>query len=328
MRIIHLNCRLSSITSAPSINLLFFSLFFYLLLLSKSSAYHQGQTQILPRTILSGTSRRVLASYTHLASSRLVNSGTAARTVASSRKILFVFPHRLLSFSTLTRNMATTSVDSTANTNADVAPIVLDRKAFDTEVTHLALKVKPNLCSHYLVAWKPFLFKRPKFKCIYNTADNEYRLLILQEQYQDESLSFAPEALRNEHFAKGDGFEKYTLRIAYEHLTAEEVLRKVLPANITEIPCSYEQAGHIAHMNLRDEVLPYKHIVGQVIVDKNPNIRTVVNKIGQIETEFRTFPLEVVAGDDDMIVTLKESNSLFTFNFAEVYWNSRYNYFF
>lgn len=29
-------------------------------------------------------------------------------------------------------------------------------------------------------------------------------------------------------------------------------------------------------------------------MDKNPKtIRTVVNKIGQIETEFRTFPMEV-----------------------------------
>ena len=35
---------------------------------------------------------------------------------------------------------------------------------------------------------------------------------------------------------------------------------------------------------------------GRVILDKNSNIRTVVNKMGSIETEFRTFPMEVIAG--------------------------------
>lgn len=61
-----------------------------------------------------------------------------------------------------------------------------------------------------------------------------------------------------------------------------------------------------------------------MILNKNPSaIRTVVNKVGNIETEFRTFPLEVIAGEANFEVTLKESNALFHFNFAEVYWNSR-----
>jgi tRNA G37 N-methylase Trm5 len=44
------------------------------------------------------------------------------------------------------------------------------------------------------------------------------------------------------------------------------------------VPSSFETVGHIAHLNLRDELLPYKHLVGQVLLDKNPNIQTVVNK--------------------------------------------------
>ncbi len=56
---------------------------------------------------------------------------------------------------------------------------------------------------------------------------------------------------------------------------------------------AYFQIGHIAHLNLREDWLPFKHIIGQVILDKNPSLRTVVNKIGSIETEFRTFPMEV-----------------------------------
>lgn len=76
-------------------------------------------------------------------------------------------------------------------------------------------------------------------------------------------------------------------------------------------------------MNLRPEVLPFKTIIGQVILDKNPAIRTVVNKLGNIASEFRTFPMELLAGKDDYLVTLRESNANFTFNFCDVYWNSR-----
>jgi len=54
--------------------------------------------------------------------------------------------------------------------------------------------------------------------------------------------------------------------------------QRLLPAG-SEVPSSFESVGHIAHLNIRDELLPYKHVVGQVIMDKNPSITTVVNKV-------------------------------------------------
>lgn len=53
----------------------------------------------------------------------------------------------------------------------------------------------------------------------------------------------------------------------------------LLPANI-DVPQSFETVGHIAHVNLREEQLPYKLIIGQVLVDKNVHLKTVVNKVG------------------------------------------------
>lgn len=56
------------------------------------------------------------------------------------------------------------------------------------------------------------------------------------------------------------------------------MLQKLLPEGC-EVPTSFESVGHIAHLNLRDELLPYKHVIGQVVLDKNSSIRTVVNKV-------------------------------------------------
>ena len=57
------------------------------------------------------------------------------------------------------------------------------------------------------------------------------------------------------------------------------------PWHLSPWRLSLSQVGHIAHVNLRDEALPHKHLIGHVILDKNqPNIRTVVNKVRPLST--------------------------------------------
>jgi tRNA (guanine37-N1)-methyltransferase len=157
----------------------------------------------------------------------------------------------------------------------------------------------------------------------------------------------------------------------YSLLSVDQVLRRIMPSHndnsgevrnndnsnplIEEIPSSFEVAGHIAHVNLREESLPYKYLIGRAILEKNkPKIRVVVNKIGNIENEFRTFPMEILAGeglDLDLVeemcavqeasdpnkiqikvgpehqslmqVEVKEHGCRFQLDFATVYWNSR-----
>ncbi|KDN39345.1 hypothetical protein RSAG8_08862, partial [Rhizoctonia solani AG-8 WAC10335] len=52
-------------------------------------------------------------------------------------------------------------------------------------------------------------------------------------------------------------------------------------------------------------------------------IRTVVNKLDVIDTEFRFFKMEVLAGEPDFIIKHAESGCTFTLDFSTVYWNSR-----
>ena len=62
-------------------------------------------------------------------------------------------------------------------------------------------------------------------------------------------------------------------------------------------------------------------------MDKNHHVRTVINKIDVIGTqnEYRTFDYELLAGESNMNVEVKEEDCLFRFDYSKVYWNSRLN---
>lgn len=51
--------------------------------------------------------------------------------------------------------------------------------------------------------------------------------------------------------------------LGYNCLSAQQVLRRLLPEGV-EVPTSFECVGHIAHLNLREDQLPYKAVIGQV----------------------------------------------------------------
>lgn len=161
----------------------------------------------------------------------------------------------------------------------------------------------------------------------------------------------------------------------------DEILGAILPGELLDgAPSGFAATGHIgtcyitmlgdslkshfmiasAHLNLNDEYLPYKHLIGQVILDvcahvhvpflsgltnvvqKNKGVKTVVNKLNSIDTKFRFFKMELLAGEPNYVVehvscsvvssvfaslTLNssqhESNCVFSFDFTKVYWNSR-----
>ena len=121
------------------------------------------------------------------------------------------------------------------------------------------------------------------------------RLLLLKEEVKDGSLPTMSEERRAEIGV--DALERTThdLVLSYDYFNAEQVLRQLLPEGC-DVPGSFETVGHIAHLNLRDQVLEYKHVIGRVLLDKNPR-QTVVNKVGSIESEFRVPTWELLAGD-------------------------------
>lgn len=47
-------------------------------------------------------------------------------------------------------------------------------------------------------------------------------------------------------------------------------------------------------------------VVGQVIMDKNPGITCVVNKTNIIDSTYRNFKMEVLAGEENMVAKVSE----------------------
>ncbi|RYG40664.1 hypothetical protein EON68_03950, partial [archaeon] len=123
--------------------------------------------------------------------------------------------------------------------------------------------------------------------------------------------------------AAGGTFVPFTFAVGYEFMNSDSVLRALLPAEVHGSLVGFETAGHLAHFNLPPALLPYKYTIGAVVLDKNAHLRTVVNKTGVIETAFRTFPMELLAGVEDTHVTLRECGATYRFDYAKVYWNSR-----
>jgi tRNA (guanine37-N1)-methyltransferase len=120
----------------------------------------------------------------------------------------------------------------------------------------------------------------------------------------------------------------FELKLSYNDWSMKTILDAVLPEmdpEESETPAGFSTVGHLAHVNLRKQYLPYKSLIGQVLLDRNPKITTVINKKDDVgtESEFRTFPYEVLAGEDNVDVLITAHDCEFKFNYGQVYWNSR-----
>ncbi|KAK3269525.1 hypothetical protein CYMTET_22037 [Cymbomonas tetramitiformis] len=201
----------------------------------------------------------------------------------------------------------------------------VDQKQFERTITIQALRVPKEKCQTYLKSLQGFVLDRPRLKCVVLDSlgsDANSRLILLKEQAAG---SGAPLPAAVGDLCAKDNLEvcEYELKLDYNYFTAEQVLKELLPKG-TEVPGSFETVGHVAHLNLREELLGFKHLIGEVLLDKNlPRIQTIVNKVGSIENTFRVPEFEVLAGKSSMVTEVKQHGATFKLDFAKVYWNSR-----
>ncbi|ORY02240.1 hypothetical protein K493DRAFT_208503 [Basidiobolus meristosporus CBS 931.73] len=200
---------------------------------------------------------------------------------------------------------------------------VLNRDVFQNTLKLIAIRVPTQSIGKYMKLLSKELLNQPRMRNIVEDNDSTTtKLMLLKLDTQTKELENVSEEVKS--LIKADGLDlvEHQITVKYDYWNTEEILRAILPEELP-VQSSYETIGHIAHMNLREEYLPYKKIIGEVILDKTKHIRTVVNKLDSIDTTFRFFKMEVLAGENDMIAEMRESGCQFKFDFSKVYWNSR-----
>lgn len=197
----------------------------------------------------------------------------------------------------------------------------MNRELLKQTLPLLGLRVPAAQCGSFRSKLDGYLINKPRIKCIVDDSDSQdHKVVLLREDITN--VSQLPEDIKGFLETHPIEITNKSVEIGAAQMSTEQILKKLLPPH-DETPSSFETIGHIAHLNIRDELLPYKNIIGEVLLEKNPKLKTVVNKVGKIETTFRTFQMEVIAGENNLETQVKESGCLFKFNFAEVYWNSR-----
>ncbi|KAL6579723.1 hypothetical protein OROMI_007747 [Orobanche minor] len=184
---------------------------------------------------------------------------------------------------------------------------MLDEKLFDVQLNLWALRIPREHCKLATRILNGYLLDRPRVKPITeDPTSDKNRYMLLSEKIQNPDLS------------------EITGDIVDELKKLFEI--QVVPYSFT-LGYSYWSAvtiGHIAHLNITDELLPYKDVIAKVIYDKtHPRIKTVVNKVGAITNEFRVPKFEILAGDGNMVTEVKQYGAIFKLDYGLVYWNSR-----
>ncbi|WCJ29739.1 tRNA (guanine(37)-N1)-methyltransferase [Euphorbia peplus] len=206
-----------------------------------------------------------------------------------------------------------------------------EEKKLDVNLQLWALRIPRHLCKIATRLLNGYLLDKPRVKPITEDPTSlNNRFIILSESIRTQDLSdIPPQKLDELNKLCKIEVVPHSITLGYSYWPADHILKQVLPSGV-EIPSSfetivkYDYMCHIAHLNIHDELLPYKDVVAKVIFDKNqPRIRTVVNKVGAITNEFRVPTFEILAGENDMVTEVKQYGATFKLDYGLVYWNSR-----
>lgn len=108
------------------------------------------------------------------------------------------------------------------------------------------------------------------------------------------------------------------LKLNYKYFSYKELLKDI--ANIQM--GAFEIIGDVIHVNLTEDLLPHKELIGQVLNIKLN--KTVVNKTSKIDNVHRNYELEILAGKkEDLKTVVIENNVKIVVDLENVYWCSR-----
>lgn len=197
---------------------------------------------------------------------------------------------------------------------------ILDREKFKKTIKVPKLDISEVSLQTILPHIKKMMLKMGRFKAVEVSADNSTKKVVLHPQ-SITCFGELPEEVRNLGL-NGSHLNWEDFELDYDNWKSEEILKAVLPVN-QDACTSYSRIGHIIHVNLRDHLIPYKQLIGEVLRDKAVGVKCVINKSQIIDNTFRNFKLELLCGEEDFHVSVKENGITYEFDFSQVYWNPR-----
>lgn len=202
---------------------------------------------------------------------------------------------------------------------------VLDREKFLRNIQVPVLKVTEKNLSKIITLCKNDFLKLQNFKPVQSFEDASFTKCIFfnpEKVNNWTDISEQNRAALSELGIDQSNFDIKEVQLSYENFNHNTIFKAVLP-ELEDIASSFSQIGHIIHLNLKDHLLDYRQLIGHVLIDKIKSCQTVVNKSNIIDNTYRNFSMEVIAGNEDFVTTVKESRCKFKFDFSKVYWNPR-----
>lgn len=202
---------------------------------------------------------------------------------------------------------------------------VLDREKFLRNIQVPIVKVTEENLAKIITLCKNYFLKLNNLKPVQRFTDASFKKCIFLNPLQVNDWTDISEEVRTALGKLGvdkSNFDVKELQLSYDNFKYDAIFKAVFPEQ-EESVSSFSQIGHIIHLNLKDHLLEYRLLIGQVLLDKVNNCRTVINKSSIIDNTYRNFNIEVIAGEEDFLVTVKQNRCNFQFDFSKVYWNPR-----
>jgi len=200
---------------------------------------------------------------------------------------------------------------------------VWDPEKFSTSASVPCVKIQPELISKAQKTLKKYCLKMRNLRSVVDMEGGGKFVLLNPDLVKSfEDISIEDRCTLKEFGLDEHCFEFKDIDVTVDNWKTEEVLKAVLPDD-KEGFSGFSVVGHIAHLNLKEHLEPFKQVIGQVLLRTYRDITAVVNKTNTIDNTFRNFAMEVLAGETDFHVSVKENGTEFQFDFSKVYWNPR-----
>lgn len=145
----------------------------------------------------------------------------------------------------------------------------LDKSQFDSIFKIPAITIPVKILRTVSKQLKPYQLKITRIAHIVELEKTDPKFSshkqFLMDPHQIRSFDTLPDKIKktltNENVTEND-FQMADLKSTYDNWKFQEVIQAIMPDDIQGVT-GFAEIGHIAHFNLREAALPYKHIIGK-----------------------------------------------------------------